>query len=145
MITWKCDEHSKSQEKFSLALLPDNFQQTEVVWIDQGLLYTIISAPSRVRSCEMQVLCPSKQPRSLPCKTSKLFHGSFNYLNVLLLVRPLQSDEMYGHCIVWEIWIHTVHPPLSPLLFKQRLVPHTVLTTPSSYLSPPSSLSNRCF
>ena len=37
--------------------------------------------------------------------------------------------------ITRETWMHTLHHPLSPLLFKQRLVPHTVLTTPSSYIS----------
>ena len=87
------------------------------VRIDQRLLSALIRAPARVRSCEVQALCSSgttKQP-SLPCKVSPFF--SDLCLNILLLVDSL-STRRQGHCITWEIRLHTVHHPLSSSLFQ---------------------------
>ena len=96
-----------------------------------------IRAPARVRSCEVQALCSSgttKQP-SLPCKVSPFF--SDLCLNILLLVDSL-STRRHGHCITWEIRLHTVHHPLSSSLFQ----PYSFTSrTPAFMGSPPTSAS----
>ncbi len=75
-------------------------------------------------------------------KTSMLFHGSFNYLDVLLLVRPLQSAELHGHCITWEIWIHTVYQSFYPSFIPSNPNTPLFLVDSSPPLTPPAGPSN---
>jgi hypothetical protein len=104
MITWKCDEHWKRQEMFSPSLLSDTPQRSP------GLIrhYCVHQrAHTRVRSCDIQAQCPSKQPSSLPCKSPTLFPGSTTCLNILLLVRlPVYRAARALHS-TWDMNSHS--------------------------------------
>lgn len=89
------------------------------VRIDQRLLSALIRAPARVRSCEIQALCSSgttKQPRyhARSLRSPRIFLFVWTYY---CLSDPL-STRLHGHCITWEIRLHTVHHPLSSSLFQ---------------------------
>ena len=109
------------------------------VRIDQRLLYTLRRAPSRVRSCEIQALCSSgttKQPRyhARSLRSSRIFLFTWTYY---CLSDPL-STRLHGHCITWEIRLHTVHHPLSSSLFQ----PYSFTSrTPAFMGSQPTSAS----
>ena len=70
------------------------------------------------------------------CK-NPLWFVLYSFLRHSTTCQTPRLPSWMGYCFTREIWITPVHYPLSPLLFKQRLVPHTVLTTPSSYFSDP--------
>ncbi len=82
--------------------------------------------------------CPIPFPT---CKSPTLFPGSTTCLNILLLVRlPVYRAARTLH----RTWDMNLHIRYHLLLFKQWFVPHTVVTTPFSNLSNPSSFSKRC-
>ena len=90
-------------------------------WIDQSLLYVSKIAPP----CEIQDLCPRKQPSSIPyrllcCFTDPLIAWTYYCSSDLL------STELRGHYITREIWMHTVYRSFYVSLF------HRIPTHPCS-------------
>ncbi len=67
-----------------------------------------------------------------------LFHGSFNCLDVLLLVRPLQSTELHGH--LHHTGDMNVYSSSSVITFIVQTVTrpthrshHTIILSPSTF------------
>ena len=89
-------------------------RERESIYIERVYIMKRKTRATRRRVCERSVCVWEREAR---CKSPSLFPGSTNCLNILLIVR-LPVYHLQLHCITREIWIHTVHCPLSSSFFQ---------------------------